>query len=135
MNLLNEIDELSRDFCMPLEPQGVMDALVLRLVDRYAMAAAAIWRLDPVQWQLALAASAGDPPLPASLNEIPAGHTLLGKALQTNLPQLREAAAGAEDDLAQLGGTEPLPVSRRVPAGGRSPDIGCTAAGCSTSAG
>ncbi len=101
MNLLNEIDELSRDFCMPLEPQGVMDALVLRLVDRYAMAAAAIWRLDPVQWQLALAASAGDPPLPASLNEIPAGHTLLGKALQTNLPQLREAAATAEDDLAR----------------------------------
>ena len=27
MNLIREIDELSCDFCTPLEPQGVMDAL------------------------------------------------------------------------------------------------------------
>ena len=49
MNLIKEIEELSCDFCIPLEPQGVMEALVTRLVSRYAMAAAGIWRLNAGQ--------------------------------------------------------------------------------------
>src|ERR1035438_7745248 len=101
MNLAREIDELSFDFCKPIEPQGVMDALVRKLVTHYGMTAAAIWRLDTVQMRLSLAASAGEPEIPASLRDISASHSLLGRAVQTRLPQIHEGASAVGDETAQ----------------------------------
>jgi len=96
MNLIKEIDDLSCDFCTPLEPQGVMDALVARLAERYAIAAG-IWRLNASHTHLLLAASAGDTPLPATLNEVPTGQTLVGKAAQAKSPQIHAATAGSDE--------------------------------------
>jgi len=100
MNLVKEIDELSCDFCIPLEPQGVMDALVTRIVSRYDVAAAGIWRVDPGQSQLSLAASAGALAFPDSLQEISASHSWLGRAAQAKSPQAYEGPAADGDALA-----------------------------------
>ena len=87
MNLLREIDDLSCDFRTALEAQGVLEALVARLVDRYALAAAGVWRLDAGQSHFTLAASAGGPAFPASMREVSASHSLLGRAAQAKSPQ------------------------------------------------
>jgi hypothetical protein len=42
MNLIKEIDDLSSIFRTPLEPQGVIEALVTRFTDRHGMAAAGV---------------------------------------------------------------------------------------------
>jgi phosphoserine phosphatase RsbU/P len=99
MNLIQELEELSCDFSLPLEPQGVMEALVTRLVKRYAMAAAGVWRLNSGQSDLALAASAGSPAFPVSLNNVSTGDSLLGKAARAKAPQFYQAPSDAVDDL------------------------------------
>ncbi len=101
MNLIKEIDDLSCDFCKSREPQGVMEAFVNRLASRYAMAAAGIWRLDAGQSRLSLAAFAGSPAFPASLNEVSASHSLLGRAAQAKLPQVYQGSAADGDELAR----------------------------------
>ncbi len=101
MNLIKEIDDLSCDFCKSSEPQGVMEAFVNRLASRYAMAAAGIWRLDAGQSRLSLAAFAGSPAFPASLNEVSASHSLLGRAAQAKLPQVYQGSAADGDELAR----------------------------------
>ena len=101
MSLIKEIDELNYDFCKLHDPQEVMAALVTRLVDHYAMAAAGIWRLDAGQSHLTLAASAGSPAFPASLHEVSASHSLLGRAAQAKLPQAYSGSAAEGDALAQ----------------------------------
>src|SRR5208337_3343943 len=100
MNLIKEIDELSCDFCALREPHRVMEALVNRLVDRYAMAAAGVWRLNPGQSNLSLATAAGGPAFPASLAEVSASHSLLGRAAQAKLPQDYQGSAADGDELA-----------------------------------
>jgi len=100
MNLLSEIEELSCNFRSPLDPQGVMEGLVTRLVNQYAAAAAGIWHLNPGQSDLSLVASAGAPPFPASLQEISASRSWLGRAAQAKLPQVYQGS-GEGDDLAQ----------------------------------
>ena len=101
MDLLSEIEELSCNFRAPLEPQGVMEALVTRLVNQYAVAAAGIWHLNPGQSDLSLAASAGAPPFPASVQEISASRSWLGRAAQAKSPQLYQGSAAEGDELAQ----------------------------------
>ena len=101
MNLMKEINELSCDFYTPLGPQGVMEAFVARLVHHYGMGVAAIWRLNPGQSQLALAASAGGPRIPATLNEISASHSLLGRNAQAKPPQTYAGSSANGDELAQ----------------------------------
>jgi GAF domain-containing protein len=101
MNLIKEIDELNYDFCTLHDPPAVMAALVKRLVDHYAMAAAGIWRLDAGQAHLTLAASAGSPAFPPSLHEVSASHSLLGRAAQAKLPQAYSGSAAEGDALAQ----------------------------------
>jgi len=99
MNLIKEIDELGFDFCTPLEPQTVMEALVTRLVDRYAINAAGIWRLTGGQSDLSLIASAGPTPIPSSLREISVSQTLLGSAAQAKSPQFYRGSGTVKDDL------------------------------------
>ena len=99
MDLIKEIDELSCDFCKALEPQGVMEALVTRLIDRYTLAAAGIWRVNADQSDLTLAASAGGPPFPASLHEISASDSWLGRAAQAKLPQVYQGSAEERNGL------------------------------------
>jgi len=101
MDLVREVDELSCDFCMPLDPAGVMEALVKRLVTHYAMAVAGIWRLDSGLSRLSLAASAGGPAFPASLHDTSASLSLLGRAAQTKLPQVYEGPTADGDEVAQ----------------------------------
>jgi sigma-B regulation protein RsbU (phosphoserine phosphatase) len=108
MDLVREVDELSCDFCAPLDPQGVMDALVKRLVTHYAMPVAGIWRLDSGQSRLSLVASAAEPAFPTSLRDISASHLLLGKTAQTKLPQVYEGPAADGDELAQWAGQNQL---------------------------
>ena len=64
MDLIREINELNYEFCTSLDPQGIREALVKRLVEGYEMAAAGIWRLDAGKSSLTLAAAAGDSPVP-----------------------------------------------------------------------
>jgi hypothetical protein len=109
MNLIKEIDELSCDFRTPLEPQGVLEALVTRIVNRYALGAAGIWRLDAGQSHLTLAAFAGGPAIPAAVREISASHSLLGRAAQAKLPQAYQGSAVDGDELPLF---ERLPVGR-----------------------
>jgi serine phosphatase RsbU (regulator of sigma subunit) len=104
MNLIKEIDDLSCDFCTPLEPQKVMDELIARLVNRYGIAAAGIWRLNHGQSSLSLAATAGGPQFPTALREISASHSLLGRAAQAKSPQVYPGSAADGDELAQWAG-------------------------------
>jgi sigma-B regulation protein RsbU (phosphoserine phosphatase) len=99
MDLIKEIDELSCDFRTPLGPQGVMEALVTRLTNRHA-AAAGVWRLDAGQSRFTLAAFAGGPALPASVHEISASHSLLGRTAQAKMPQAYLGSAADGDELA-----------------------------------
>jgi sigma-B regulation protein RsbU (phosphoserine phosphatase) len=124
MNLINEIDDLSRDFRTPSEPQGVLEALVSRLVDRYALAAAGIWRLDAGQSRLTLAASAGGPAFPASLHEISASHSLLGRAAQAKSPQTYQGSAASGDELAQWAEHNHYGFLSALPLGGESKSAG-----------
>jgi adenylate cyclase len=101
MNLNREIEDLSSDFCIPLDPQGVMDAVVTRLVRRYGVAAAGIWRLDEGKGELSLGASAGNPTFPASLRKISATQSWLGKAVQAKSPQFFQGVAEEGDELMQ----------------------------------
>jgi len=75
-----------------------MDALVRKLVTDNGMTAAAVWRLDPVKMRLSLAAAAGEPAIPASLLDISASHSLLGRAVQTGMPQVHEGSTAVGDD-------------------------------------
>ncbi len=100
MDLIKEIEELSSDFCMPLEPQGIMEAIVTRLVNRYGIAAAGIWRLNAGQSDLSLAASAGNSPFPSSLHQISATQSWLGRAAQASSPQVYQRTADEKDELA-----------------------------------
>jgi serine phosphatase RsbU (regulator of sigma subunit) len=100
MNLIKEIEELSSDFRPPLELQGIMETLVTRLVDHYAMAAAGIWRLNAGKSDLSLAASAGGPPFPASVRDISASRSLLGRAAQAKSQQIYPGLAAEGDELA-----------------------------------
>ncbi len=117
MNLVKEIDELNCDFCAPLEARGVMEALVKRLVTHYSVAAAGIWRQDPDQSHLTLAASAGAPAFPEDLAQVSASHShsLLGRALQAKLPQVYPGAAKAADDEAQWAEQNHLPFLAAYP--------------------
>jgi sigma-B regulation protein RsbU (phosphoserine phosphatase) len=96
MNLIEEIEALSSDFSTSREPQAVIEALVNRLAERYSMTAG-IWRLDHAQSRLSLAASAGSPAFPASLQEISASHSRLGTAAQAKSPQVLERSAEGDD--------------------------------------
>ncbi len=98
MDLIKEIDELSSDFSTVPEPQGLMEGIVARLVNRCAMSAAGIWRVNG-QSDLALAASAGGPAFPPSLRKVPADHSFLGKAAQTQSPQILDGPAQQGDEL------------------------------------
>src|ERR1019366_4908735 len=100
MNLIKEIDDLSSIFRTPLEPQGVIEALVTRFTDRHDMAAAGVWRLDAGQSQFSLAAFAGGPRFPASVDKISASHSLLGRNAQGKLPQEYSGSAADGDELA-----------------------------------
>jgi sigma-B regulation protein RsbU (phosphoserine phosphatase) len=130
MNLVREIDELSCDFCTPLEPRGVMDALVKRLVTHYGMAAAGVWRLDSGQSRLSLAASAGEPAFPTSLHETSASHSLLGRAVQVRLPQVYPGAAADGDEVAQWAEQNRLRFLAAYPLSGESKTFGVLLLAC-----
>jgi sigma-B regulation protein RsbU (phosphoserine phosphatase) len=87
MDLIKEVEEFSCDFCSPLAPKGVMEKLVSRLVSRYAIDVAGIWRLSRPRGTFELAASAGSPALPASLRVVSATNSLLEKVAEAKLPQ------------------------------------------------
>ncbi len=97
MDLIKEIDELTTDFSTAAEPQGLMEGIVTSLVNRCDMSAAGIWRLNG-QSNLSLAASAGGPAFPSSLHEVAADRSFLGKAAQTQLPQILEGSTKEGDE-------------------------------------
>jgi sigma-B regulation protein RsbU (phosphoserine phosphatase) len=96
MNLIEEVEDLSSDFATSREPQAVIETLVNRLANRYSMATG-VWRLDHGKSNLSLAASAGSPAFPSSLQEISASDSLLGRAAQAKSPQVFHAAADGDD--------------------------------------
>jgi sigma-B regulation protein RsbU (phosphoserine phosphatase) len=100
LDLVREVEDLGCEFCTPLEPQKVMEALVNRLVDRYKVAAAAIWQVNEPASVLELGAVAGKHALPRALQKVPLGQTLLGKAVRDRLPQTHPGTDGARDKLA-----------------------------------
>lgn len=121
MNLIDEIDELHRDFDASLDPHAVMQALVTRLTSRYGISAAGVWRLDAGQAHLSLAASAGTPAFPDSLREIPA-HSFLGKAAQARSPQSYQPTDG--DELGHWARQNQFPFLTAYPLAGDSKPAG-----------
>ncbi|HTS71189.1 MAG TPA: GAF domain-containing SpoIIE family protein phosphatase [Terriglobia bacterium] len=92
MDLIKEIGELGIDFCLPKEPGEVVEALVKRLTNRYALAAAGIWRWNDGENDLTLVTSAGGIAFPETWHRVPAAHSLLGTAAQTRSPQVWQGA-------------------------------------------
>ena len=119
----------SCDFCTPLEPQKVMDALIARLVNRYGIAAAGIWRLNHGQSALSLAATAGGPQFPASLQEISASQSLLGRAAQAKSSQVYPGSAADGDELAQWAGQNQFRFLSAFPLADDSKTAGVLVAG------
>jgi sigma-B regulation protein RsbU (phosphoserine phosphatase) len=100
MNLTQEIDKLSCDFSAPRGPAAVMEALVTRCASQPPVAVAGFWRLNADKSRLALAVFAGEPAVPAALTELPVSHSLLGRAAQTNLPEVSLEPAADGDEFA-----------------------------------
>jgi serine phosphatase RsbU (regulator of sigma subunit) len=130
MDLVREIDELSCDFCTPLDPHGVMEALVKRLVDHYAMAVAGIWRLDSGQSRLSLAASTGAPAFPTSLHDTSASHSLLGRAVQAKLPQVYKGHPADGDEVGQWAEKNQLRFLAAYPLSGETKTFGVLVLAC-----
>jgi phosphoserine phosphatase RsbU/P len=124
MDLIKEIDDLSRDFRAPSEPQQALEAMVARLVDRYPLDAAGIWRLDGGQSRLTLAASAGAPAFPASLQEISASHSPLGRAAQGKLSQSLPASTTNGDELGQWAANNQFGFMTAFPLAGEVKSLG-----------
>jgi sigma-B regulation protein RsbU (phosphoserine phosphatase) len=99
IDLRQEIADLAREFDAPLEPQAAMDAVVDRLVKRYGVGSASLWQLGDAGSNLQLRASAGQPKLPPSFKEAALKNSLLGRAVQEQLPQVLEAEAAQGDEL------------------------------------
>jgi sigma-B regulation protein RsbU (phosphoserine phosphatase) len=100
IDLIREVEDLGCEFCSPLEPQGVMDALVNRIVERYPVQTAAIWKLNDTGSILELGASAGSPELPPSLHTATLDQTLMGKVVRDREPQMYTADHANGDELA-----------------------------------
>ncbi len=100
IDLIEEIETLSSELSTPLDPRQTMETLAQRLVERYRVAAAGIWQIDTATASLQLEASAGEAAFPPALHQVPADHPLLGKALQSRLPQLHQHAR-ADDALGE----------------------------------
>ncbi len=128
MDLIREIDDLSRDFHAPSEPQKVLDALVARLVNRYPLGAAGIWRVDAGKSHLTLSAAAGGPEFPASWREVSASHSPLGRAAQGKLPQsFSGSGAGSTangDELAQWAASNHYAFLTAFPLAGELKSLG-----------
>ena len=99
IDMRREIEDLGREFNAPQEPQAVMEAIVDRLVKRYGVMSASIWHLGEAESSLRLGASAGQPKLPPSFTEAPLENSLLGKAIQTLLPQVLLAETPEGDEI------------------------------------
>lgn len=100
LDLVREVEELGTEFCTPLEPQGVMDAVVKRLVDRYRVKTAGIWQLNEAESMLELSAGAGTRQLPPSLKRTALQQTFLGQAVEDRLPHIYAVDSTAGDELA-----------------------------------
>ncbi len=100
IDLVREVEDLGCEFCTPLEPQGVMEALVKRIVERYNVNTAAIWKLNETGSLLELGAAAGSPELPASLNSATLDQTLMGRAVRDREPQIYPANHANGDAIA-----------------------------------
>lgn len=100
MNLITEVADFSCDFCRPLDPQGVLEALAAQLVSHYGLAAAAAWRAAG-QEQFSLAAFAGGPPLPECLQRVPASDRFLARAAHANAAQIYDWEEAEGDELAR----------------------------------
>lgn len=99
MSLVQELDELGYEFCMQLDPQEVMRALVNRLVQRYRAEFAGIWQLNRAESVLELGAQAGHLRVPEPLGKTSVEQTFLGRAVRERLPQVHPKKNGAVDDL------------------------------------
>ena len=130
MNLTSEIDGLSFEFCQPLESQEIMDALVKKLVTEYGVSAAAVWRVDGAQTRLALGAAAGQPDIPAALSEVSAHHSLLGRAVETRLPQVYEGESAVGREMAPGATPRPLRFLAAYPLGDESTVLGVLLVAC-----
>jgi phosphoserine phosphatase RsbU/P len=98
-NLIREIEDLAAELSSVAEPQAVVNALIVRLIDRYGVAACGIWLAAEADAMLELRAMAGKTDLPNNLKKIAMHDTLLGKAAQHGLPQVLSKKGGAEDEL------------------------------------
>jgi sigma-B regulation protein RsbU (phosphoserine phosphatase) len=98
-DLRREIGDLGGEFGAPQDPQAVMNAIVDRLVKRYGVGSASLWQLGEAESGLRLGASAGSPKLPPRFKEASLKNSLLGKAMQEQLPQVLLAEAPQGDEL------------------------------------
>ena len=98
-DLRREIGDLGGEFGAPQDPQAVMNAIVDRLVKRYGVGSASLWQLGEAESGLRLGASAGPPKLPPRFKEASLKNSLLGKAMQEQLPQVLLAEAPQGDEL------------------------------------
>ena len=98
-DLVQELDDLGCEFCTPLEPQGVMKALVERLVDRYGVSTAGVWKPDDAAAALELVVAVGSPEFPPEAKTASFDDPFLGKAFRDRLPQVAPYRDGGQGPL------------------------------------
>lgn len=99
LDFLQEVEDLGGELSALVEPKAVMNALALRLVDRYGVAVSGIWVVSADESALELQAMAGKPSFPSSLVRTPLTQTFLGKAVRKGLPQMAAMKDAARDEL------------------------------------
>jgi sigma-B regulation protein RsbU (phosphoserine phosphatase) len=99
IDLRREIEDLVREFGAPHQPQAIMNAIVNRLVKQYGVGSASLWQLGEAESKLRLGACAGQPKLPPELAQASLRNSLLGKAVQEQLPQVLPAEGPQGDEL------------------------------------
>jgi phosphoserine phosphatase RsbU/P len=100
LDVIQEIEDLGAELASLLEPKPIMDALAVRMVDRFGMAVSGVWTVDKTETHMELGATAGTIPLPESLKRTALTNSVFGRAVNDRQTQILDATDPAQQDLA-----------------------------------
>jgi len=100
LDVIREIEDLGDELAALIEPATIMNALAVRMVDRFGMSASAVWKVNITETGFELGATAGTLDLPPDLGKARVADTLLGRAVGERRPQILTQEDGANDELA-----------------------------------
>ncbi|MHB8654163.1 MAG: SpoIIE family protein phosphatase [Terriglobia bacterium] len=100
LNVIREIEDLGDELAALIDPTSIMNALAVRMVDRFGMSASAVWKVNVTETGFELGATAGTLALPPDLGKARVADSLLGRAVDERRPQILAQEDGANDELA-----------------------------------